>query len=67
MPDRKERESKLTKKTSVFLTNAPKIIANVIGFMGKRIEMNSSRFSDIRAFPSRWILQLVCQDPAVMQ
>jgi len=69
MSDRNEmkRQPILTKKIPLFLTNAPKIIANVIEFMRKRIEMNSPRFSDIHAFPSRWILQLVCQDLVVMQ
>jgi hypothetical protein len=33
----------------------------------KKIEMNSSRLSDMHAFPSRWILQLVCQDLVAMQ
>jgi hypothetical protein len=51
----------------LFLTNAPKIIANVIEFMRKKIEMNLLRLSDKHAFPSRWILQLVCQDLVVMQ
>ena len=68
--DRKEieRQLKLTRKHHFFLTNAPpKIIADVIGVMRKRIEMDLPRLSDIPAFPSRWILQMVCQDLVVMQ
>ena len=70
MSDREEieRQSKLTKKNTTIPDSRPRSYCWCDRFYEKKDrEMDSPRLSDILAFPSRWILQLECQDPAVMQ